>query len=167
MKRATLLLTVILLALCSPASALAAEEPLTPGDIVEDAHVYDDASVWMQGEAIGESLRADAEHRWANVLGGGVALGVYMPSEMAEEIAHFGDYRTFGDTVAIRGLVNVSCPQHGGEFDMHAEELVIVESGGPRDNPTHPWKLAAGLGLLVVGAVEYRLYRVRKNRGPV
>lgn len=166
MKRATLLLAV-LLAFCSPASAIAAEEPLTPGDIIEDAHVYDGASVEMQGEAIGESLRADADHKWVNVLGGGMALGVYMPNDMAKEIERYGDYRTFGDTVAVRGLVNVSCPQHGGEFDMHAEELVIVESGGPRDNPTHPWKLAAGLGLLVVGAVEYRLYRVRRNRGPV
>jgi hypothetical protein len=93
-------------------------------------------------------------------------MGVYMPDEMVDEIEHLGVHRTFGDTVLVTGVVNVSCPQHGGEFDMHAEKLEVVEPGGPRDNPADPWKLAVGLGLFAVAAVEYRIYRAWKQRGP-
>jgi hypothetical protein len=50
---------------------------------------------------------------------------------------------------------------------MHAETIEIVEPGGPRDNPTFPWKLAVGLGLLAVAAVEYRIYRAWTQRSPV
>jgi len=167
MKRSILILCVLLILLTwVPASAFAAEEPLTPGDVVERAGAFDGASVTMQGEAIGESLRADGDHRWVNVLGGGAAVGVFMPQEMAEEIEHFGLYSHFGDTIAVRGLVNVSCEEHGGEFDIHAEELMIIEPGGARENPAIPWKLPAGLALLALGLVEYRVYRHLKNRAP-
>lgn len=167
MKRTLLLLALLVaLLLCGPAAAHAADDPLTPGDVVEEPRAYDGASVVVQGEAIGDVLRADDEHRWVNVLGGGAAIGVYMPTGMADEIKHLGIFKTFGDTVAVRGVVNLACEQHGGEFDIHAEELEIVEPGGPRENPVDPWKLAMGLGLLALGLVEYRVYRARKNRGP-
>ena len=167
MKRPIVLLAVLVaLALCAPTAAHAADDPLTPGDVVEEPSTFDGASVVVQGEAIGDVLRADSEHRWVNVLGGGVAIGVYMPTAMADRIQHFGMYRTFGDTVAVSGIVNVACEQHGGEFDIHAEELEIVEAGGPRENPVNPWKLPIGLGLLALGLGEYRVYRIRRNRGP-
>ena len=79
MKRMIFMLCVsLILAAWAPVSVLAAEEPLTPGDVVERAGVFDGASVDMQGEAIGESLRAGTDHRWVNVLGGGAAVGVYL-----------------------------------------------------------------------------------------
>jgi hypothetical protein len=151
----------------APVAAHADEEPVSPDDIVEAGGLLDGQQVAMQGEAIGDSLRADAEHRWVNVLGGGTAIGVYMSDEMAERIAHLGIYTTFGDTVEVRGVVNSACTQHAGEFDVHAEEVMIAEEGGQRENPVSPWKAAVGLGLLFIGAIEYRVYRRLAERSPV
>ena len=123
--------------------------------------------VVVQGEAIGDRLRADADHTWVNVLGGSTAIGVYMTDEMATEIEHLGLYTTFGDTVEITGVVNHACTQHAGEYDIHAEEMAVVEEGGARENPVSPWKAGLGLGLLLLGAIEYRVYKTLRERGPV
>lgn len=165
MKRvSSLLLLVIALAAAAPSLALAA--PLTPGDVVSRAGIQDGESVIVQGEAIGESLRAGSEHRWVNVLGGGSAIGVYMPQEMVDEISHYGDYKTFGDTVQVYGVVHFACPEHAGEFDIHAEEFLIVEPGGDRESSTEPWKLFVGAALILLALGQYRLFVYLKNRGP-
>jgi hypothetical protein len=159
--------TLVIVVLAAPCVAAAAEDPLTPGAIIEAGDALDGERVEMQGEAIGDKLRADAEHRWVNVLGGGSAIGVYMTDEMAAEIGRLGLYTTFGDTLQITGVVNHACTQHAGEFDIHAEEVSLVERGGDRENPVSPWKAGLGLGLLLLGAVEFRIYKRLKERAPV
>jgi hypothetical protein len=167
MKRTALAALALIAATMLPSPAHAAQRILTPGEIVTRETVSDGDTVRMEGEAIGESLRADSGHRWVNVIGGGAGIGVHMSDEMAGGIEHFGNYGTDGDILVVTGVVNFACPQHGGEFDVHAESIEIVAAGEARDHPVAWWKLGLGLALIAVGAVEYRIYRSFKHRTPV
>ena len=69
------------------------------------------------------------QHRWVNVLGDGAAIGVYVTNELAEQVEIYGDHTHRGDSVEVVGIVNIACDQHGGEFDVHAEEFRVIEPG--------------------------------------
>ena len=165
-SRTTCILLLAFVIVMTPSVVFASDQPLTPGDIIAREGIEDGDAVVFQGEAIGESLRSDGDHRWVNVLGGGSAIGVHMTTDMAEEIEYFGEYSTFGDTVEVRGVVNFACTQHDGEFDVHAEEIAIVEPGGPREHAVELWKLFVGAPLVLLGLGLSRLFVYLKNRGP-
>ncbi len=153
-----------LLATIAPAPAAPPAGVLTPAQVVEIDRALDGSVIELQGEAIGESLRAHGGGRWINLLGDGTAIGVWMTEEQAATVRLFGDHRTDGDIVRVTGVVNVSCDQHGGEFDVHAESVFVIEPGGPRDNPVQPWKGAVGLGGLFLAFGLWRAHRARRDR---
>ncbi|MDA3935311.1 MAG: hypothetical protein PF636_00400, partial [Actinomycetota bacterium] len=132
-RSVSLLCCVGVLVFALPMVALAVDGSLTPADVVEIDRGLDGTYIEFQGEAIGEALRADSEHVWVNVLGGGMAVGVYLPSTSAELIETFGDHRHDGDVVRVGGIVNVGCDQHAGEFDVHAATFEIISRGSVRD----------------------------------
>ncbi len=161
-------LTVLLLAaMLLPGAALAQEsitaEPLTPAEVVALPDDSDGETILIQGEAIGESLHADEGHRWVNLLSDGTAIGVYMTNEDAEKITTFGQHKVFGDSVRVVGVLHRWCPEHAGEFDIHAEEVTIVSEGQERETLPRPWKALFGALLAVVGLIEYRYFRYLKE----
>lgn len=135
MRRAVsgLLAIAVLLAvlLSAPAVAQDAVQVAIP-ELVARAAELDGQAVVFEGEAIGEALRADSESVWVNVLADGTAIGVWMPREMARPIERWGGYRQTGDTVRVTGVVNLACDQHGGDLDVHATSLAVVERGAER-----------------------------------
>lgn len=160
----TLLVTYVVVA---PAMAFAgAQDAISPAELIAIDRSLDGSQVTIDGEAIGESLRADEGHRWVNVLGGGIGVGVWMTNEQAETLGVYGDHAHVGDSVRVVGTVNISCTQHGGEFDVHADSIEILEPGFGRTNRPQLWKLGVGLFGLAVGLVEYRLWRVLRDRRP-
>lgn len=147
-----------------PASAAPPTGVLTPAQVVEIDRALDGSVIELQGEAIGESLRAHGGGRWINLLGDGTAIGVWMTEERASTVRLFGDHLTNGDVVRVTGVVNISCEQHGGEFDVHASSVDVLERGGPRDNPVQPWKGVVGLGGLLLAFGLWRAHRARRDR---
>jgi len=165
----TLLSLAVGVACCWPVPAVAAEPtgvPLTPAQIVESALDLDGTVVTVQGEAIGEDLRADRDHRWVNVLGEGTAVGVFMTNEQAGLIGMYGDHKNDGDVIEVKGVFNRVCSEHAGEFDIHAEQVTVVSAGARRETSPQPWKGLVGLGLIAVAFAEYRLYRHLRDRRP-
>lgn len=132
---------------------------LTPADVVATDPGDSGSRITLEGEAIGEDLRAGSEGRWVNVLGGGVAVGVWMSEEDADRIQTWGDYHHVGDLVRITGTVNTACDLHAGEFDVHAEEVEILEPGYERPERIEPWKGVVGLIGIAVGVIELVVYR--------
>jgi len=166
----TALAAALILVFALPGLALAqveiTDDPLTPAAVVALPNDSDGETILMQGEAIGESLRADDGHRWVNLLGDDVAVGVYMTAADAEKISSYGRHGSFGDSVRVIGVLNRWCPEHAGEFDIHATEVVIVSEGLERENPIQPWKAIVGIILAVVGFVEYQVFRHLRERRP-
>lgn len=155
----------------SPDPAMAAKDQTrpdlftSPAEVVATEPMHDGRLVLFEGEAIGEDIRADGSHRWVNLLGEGVAVGVWMTAEDAAKMTTWGDYRHTGDLVRVSGTVNIACARHQGEFDVHADEVVIVMSGAPRTHDVRLWKALVGVALLALGYAEYRLYRRRREVG--
>ena len=65
----------------------------------------------------------------------------------------------------LRVTVNVACEQHGGEFDIHAEELTIVERGRTAGESRDALEARARSRTAGSGFAEYRVFRYLKHRG--
>jgi hypothetical protein len=157
---------VLGLLIASACPVYAATSPLTPAELVVIDREMDGARVEIIGEAIGEDLHADADHRWVNLLGGGTAVGVWLTNTDASRIGRFGDYRATGETLKVTGIVNVACDAHGGEFDVHAEKVERIAPGVPTPHPVEPWKGFVALAGLALAGFEMRLFRRLKDRRP-
>jgi hypothetical protein len=138
--------------------------PLSPAEVVEIDRARDGQVIELEGEAVGEHLRAIGGGRWVNVLGDEVGIGVWVTDEMAAQIEYFGDYRHDGDIVRVRGPVNISCEEHGGEFDVHAQSLEIVTVGGPREHDLDLRKGLVGIVGIAIAAFLWLLYGRRRDR---
>lgn len=121
-------------------------------------------TVTFEGEAIGEALRAEGGHKWVNVLSGGTALGVVMTSEQVALIQRFGRYQSVGDTVEVTGVYNVGCDEHGGEIDVHATQVTVIEAGYHDPEPPHLWQLGVSVGLFAAATVTALRFRQARRR---
>jgi len=167
----SLALVVCILAIPSPARAatLLPPVPLTPGamtpaDAVELGLAQDGVEIVLQGEAIGEALAAPGGKRWVNLLGDAVAIGVVVDAKGAAEVTRFGEYRQRGATLLVRGRLNSACDDHGGDLDVHATSVRIIDAGHTSPHVVHPNKLlfAAAAAVAAMGLVaHYRRLRRR------
>ncbi|MHB1322923.1 MAG: hypothetical protein ACYC6J_06930 [Coriobacteriia bacterium] len=150
-----------------PAQAAALQTPVTTGvvDLTGSESGLDGAAVVFEGEVVSELLAGGPGHGWLNVLDGGMALGVWLPNEMAREVRAFGDWKSSGDVVRVTGTFNQVCAEHGGDMDVHATALVVLDRGEERTRPVSYWKLAiVGAGALVA-LFGYRRLRRAEQEG--
>jgi hypothetical protein len=139
--------------------------------------IYDGLTVTYTGEVVGQVLQRD-DHAWvqlnddayANVLGPlgshGVAagansgIGVRIPLAAAKAIRNVGANERQGDRIEVRGVFWRSYPGDGGGTVIRAEQVEIVEEGGPRSALTYPGRRFAALLLfpltLLVVVVAFR-----------
>ena len=145
--------------------ALAAEE-VTVEKLVGDMDKYDGREVTITGEAVGD-LMLRGDHGWVTVNddaygvrsieeGGdftGYAnwgIGVWAPRVELERIQILGGYKNMGDRVRVTGTFNRACPEHGGDTDIHAVEVEVLEQGHPIRHPFSWWKLVLIIGLVAL-----------------
>ena len=136
----------------------------TPAELIAVDRSLDGSTIKTQGEAIGERLRAQGGGSWINILHEGSAIGIWVPVEFSDVVTTFGGYHQNGDVVRVTGVLNVACDTHGGEFDVHASSIAVIEPGGPRDNPVQLWKGVVGLVGLLVALLAWRAHRQRRER---
>ncbi len=153
--------------------AFAQEIPLS-AQLVEKPGVFDGTEIEFTGEVIGEVMNRpggawvhlnDDAYMERNVeegaeLGGyNSGQAVWVPGGMAEAITRAGDYHNQGDIVRVTGVFNAACPEHGGDMDIHARELVVVTPGHAVVDPVPSWKPVLALVLAVFAAALFALNR--------
>lgn len=156
--------SALVIALAGVSPALAAEEtPFSASELVAQRERLNDRRVVVQGEAIGEALRADTDHVWVNVRSGGTDVGLYVSRTAAEGINTYGDYDHTGDDVLADGVFHLACPQHAGALDVHVEDLSVREQGAPTPHEVEWGFGVAGVALGVAGvAIAYAGRRRRE-----
>lgn len=167
-RYAAALLAVIVLGFVSFPVRGYAIEPVTETTGAELASMtsgLDGQLVRFEGEVISETLDGGQGHVWVNVLSEGVAIGVWMPAEMAGELEVFGRYSHTGDTVVVTGTLSEGCDLHGGDLDVHAERLELLTRGESRERPGDLWKLGVGLAGLTVAYAGWRRMRRMADGG--
>jgi hypothetical protein len=135
-----------------PASAL----PVSGNSLIENAKTYDGKTVTFEGEAIGD-IMARGNHAWINVNDGLRAIGIWAKKDLVDKITCTGNYRFTGDTIKIKGTFHRACAQHGGDLDIHAQEIMIIKKGYARSSPIG-WPKIFLAFLLLIGTIAFVFY---------
>lgn len=159
----TLLMLTLVSVIALPSAAHAVPVRIDTFALSQADSDLDGRVVRFQGEAIGESLRADADTRWANILDDGVAIGVVAPTQMLTAIDGWGDWSRRGTIVEVTGVFNVACTQHGGDLDVHASKIRALEPSVPIERPVDLAKAGVAAFAFVLAAALAYLFRMRKR----
>jgi hypothetical protein len=152
---APLLLLVMLTSTCLFGQVGSAE-------LIARARELDGREVEFVGEAIGESMRR-GDHVWLNLLDAGGAIGIWASRVDLPAIRCFGSAAARGDTLRVRGIFHRSCPEHGGDLDIHAVALEVVARGELKAVALHPGRMALAAGLLLAAAAVFFLWRAKQR----
>ena len=164
-------LAALLLALSAASPAVAAttssnsgSQKVTITDLVTERYKLTGQSVLFDGEVVGTMMDADRGHKWVLVADGGETVSVYMKDADAEQLETFGAYGTVGDKVRITGVFHVECMAHDSDIDVHANEVKLVEPGGPVEESSVPAPLTPAIIVLAIGVVAGIVYwRLRER----
>ena len=99
------------------------------------------------------------KYSWVNISDGSTAMGIWIKSEQAQSIKNYGKYGYKGDIVKINGMFNRACTQHGGDMDIHASSVVIVDAGGRVTIPISNNKKVIALILTLITLTLIYIYK--------
>jgi hypothetical protein len=147
---------LILCLLLLPGASAASLEDLNrnPGE-------WDGKIVTVAGEVVGRLDKGS--HVWLNLWENGWSLGVWCPKEQAEGIRVVGDYLHVGDRVEVMGVFHSRCGEHGGEPDLHAENLRVISEGYEVPRTVNLLLLALSFAVLAAALSAALLLRLRRR----
>ncbi len=177
-----LLVLVITVALVLSAQPARAAERVSVKDLTESAENYDGQTVIIEGEVIGDILQ-QGDYAWITVnddpyitkeaqeerlrAGYNVGIGVWVPSDEARKVKVLGGYKNVGDRVSVTGVFHRADSGHGGDTDIVAQGLIVLQEGQPVSRPLTliRWIILAGLALLALLLWRIRRARIRAALG--
>jgi hypothetical protein len=113
---------------------------VSSNELIDKAKDYDQKEVIFTGEVIGDVMKR-GQYGWINVSDDSNAIGVWITFEDTKKIKYTGQYKYKGDMVKIDGIFNRACPEHGGDLDIHARSIEIINEG---------FEIKRGINLLYV-----------------
>ncbi|MEL7648606.1 MAG: DNA-binding protein [Sedimentibacter sp.] len=125
--------------------------------LVENADDFDEQTVKVTGEAVGEKMKR-GDHAWINIYDGSNAIGIWMDEKDAEKVQHYGSYKYKGDMLNVTGTFNKTCQQHGGESDIHVISLEIEEKGQETVRPVSSLKVSVAVLSATLAASLFTLF---------
>lgn len=105
-----------------------AQIAINSSELIKQEKKYDGQNIIFEGEVIGDIMKR-ADFAWVNVNDGQNAIGIWLKKELTDSIKFTGNFKNVGDKVRVKGVFNKNCSQHGGDLDIHAQELVVINSG--------------------------------------
>lgn len=179
-RTGSIIIAFTLCAVCVLAAAsrvALADDTVSTSTLIENMASYDGKTVTIQGEAIGD-LMVRGVNAWITVNDdvyssksieeGGELVGmsnsgiaVWVPEQEGREIGIFGGYKNKGAVVRLTGTFHRACAEHGGDTDIHASSLEVIEPGHPFSKPFKWGELAA---VIVLAAAIAVLWRTRRTR---
>jgi hypothetical protein len=102
--------------------------------LIENGKQLDGKKIVYAGEVIREPMLR-GNYGWINVSDGSNTIGVWTEKKAILRIKRYGCYQNSGDRVKIMGIFHRSCPVHGGDMDIHAQTLEIIQPGAVKSHP--------------------------------
>ena len=152
-----ILIVAIALTLTLPVLAVSGNE------LVENANMLDGQIVLFEGEVIGDIMNR-GDHAWLNVNDGTRAIGIWAKKDQLNNIDRIGDYFNKGCVIKVVGVFHRACPQHGGDLDIHAEEITILDQGYPIKHPIPGWKIPLAWALFLITLGTHLIFVWLKRR---
>lgn len=128
------------------------------------ASILDEQTVQVQGEVIGDARKVDfdSEHFWITLQAEEnnkfSTITVFCTKNTTDLIDTFGSYGRRGTTLQIRGTFHISCSEHDGLSDIHAESSSIKAYGNVVNPPLKLESLAFGFTMLIFGGIMIFIY---------
>lgn len=142
----------------------------TIADLALATSYYDNQTVQVTGEVVGDSIKENifGRYRWITLSSPdhSSTISVYMSGESAAKIDTFGAYDAKGTTLQVRGIFHLTCPEHEGLSDLHAEVVTVVKPGKHIEDPLNfemfiPGIIVVAIGLVMIGIFYWLRERQR------
>ncbi|MDP2911221.1 MAG: DNA-binding protein [Candidatus Omnitrophota bacterium] len=138
-------------------------EDISSAELINNARQYDGKVVIYKGEVIGDIMMRK-EFVWINVNDGVNAIGIWSNKDLARDIVYTGNYKSRGDIVEVKGVFHRACLEHGGDLDIHIDELRKINSGMViRERPAAA-KIKQAFVLLGMLGLALILRRLKKEK---
>lgn len=134
-------------------------QSVSSSELINNAKQYDGKIVGYQGEAIGD-IMTRGDYAWVNVNDGDNAIGIWVSAALAKKISLTGGYKSRGDKIEISGIFHRACLEHGGDLDIHAQSIGIIEPGRLIAEKLNTSKRNFALILLSILAIIWILSRL-------
>ena len=127
-------------------------------------------TVQVVGEVVGDRINAefDLANCWIAlqaVDGSNADVPVFMARESSKAIDRYGAYGVRGTTLQVRGTFHLTCPEHDGLTDLHADHVSVVKKGEDLREPLDPHRFVPGAAMVLLGAVLIIVfYRLRESQ---
>ncbi len=140
--------------------------------LFEQASLYDDRTVQVVGEVIGDRIVATG-HRgfcWITLTVTDVedksSISILMSDEQANQIDRYGKYGVTGTILQVRGTYHQACSEHDGLPDIHVANSSVMSKGVDHPDELNlrdfvPGILAIIIGSALMGAFYYARERTR------
>lgn len=125
-------------------------------DLLNNTKQYDGKVVHYKGEVIGD-IMVRGDYAWLNINDGTIAIGIWAPKTMIQDIHCAGNYHKKGDIVEVSGTFHRSCLEHGGDLDIHAIKIKKITSGSLNIHPISRKKVYIGISSLALILLFYAL----------
>ncbi|MBK5211515.1 MAG: hypothetical protein JJE36_04290 [Coriobacteriia bacterium] len=150
--------------------------------LIETPKKFNGKVIEFTGEAVGERMVRNAgqgmKGAWIHLnddaymtrgveAGGGFngynsGMAIWVePASLTKAIEHYGRYKQNGDIVRITGTFNAACAEHGGDMDIHATKIEIVQSGKTITHKVYAWKLISAIFLVMLALAMLAINRRR------
>jgi hypothetical protein len=131
-------------------------------ELIDKGRALDGKEIEFTGELIGDPM-VRGDHVWVNVSDGANAIGVWLPRTLLPSVRFWGSYRARGDTIRVRGVFHRSCPDHGGDMDIHGSAVEIVSIGRPTEHRIGYVPVLSAVLLLFCSPAVFLLWRKREK----
>ncbi len=162
LKNSRILILIFLISISFTVTCVASDNITKINDLIEKSASLNNTVITMQGEVIGEALER-GEYAWINVNDTTNAIGIWVKQSDVDRIRFYGDYKHKGDIVKVTGVFYKSCPEHGGDVDIHSTHIDIVETGHEVTEEISHTKVLVTAVLFIIMLILFRLFR-HKNK---
>ena len=133
---------------------------------------YDGQTVQVTGEAVGEPIRAlgslgkgeDEVRVTLYEASSGSSVTVCMAAADADKIKLYGAYGKTGASVRVQGTFHLTCKDHEGESDIHADVVTVVKQGVSHPDEFVPEDFIPGAAVVGVGLILMLVFWRIKER---
>ena len=170
--RMAISVSYIILAIATSPAALeqGGTETVKVARLIEESVEADGKRVAIVGELIGDFMPR-GDYGWLSVSEESTAVSVWTEKEKVPADTMLGAYGVEGDRVRVTGIMYRACAEHGGDLDIHAETIILIQRGELVAHPVDSSRLAAAIVLGIGGLWAFVLWRrheatTEKGRNP-
>ncbi len=128
---------------------------------------YNKMTVQVVGEAVGDVIadtNLNSKYCWVSLWDANETVSVFMLNENAKLIDTLGSHHRSGTKLQVKGKFHISCEEHDGISDLHAETVSVQSRGRETQEEFSPIDFLPGVLLLAVGGAMFAVFRHLRDR---